>query len=217
MISNASQLHVSDNSGAKIAQCINQSGKSWGIGDVITVSIKKAQPRSKVAAGQVRFFCYVFIGRILVSMSHDCIGREGREKVENKEKRSEERSCFERPDAKRRRRRPRPPLPLFLPSRPPPLHAPPPSSLLHARPHSLFLEMYEQKQYNNQQVHKAVITETAKETRRADGSALVFQRNACVLLNAKLQPLGSRVLGFATHELRARGLMKVLSLAARVI
>ena len=67
------------------------------------------------------------------------------------------------------------------------------------------------------QVHKAVVTETAKETRRADGSALVFQRNACVLLNAKLQPLGSRVLGFATHELRARGLMKVLSLAARVI
>ena len=53
MISNGSQLQVTDNSGAKIAQCINQSGKSWGIGDVITVSIKKAQPRSKVAAGQV--------------------------------------------------------------------------------------------------------------------------------------------------------------------
>lgn len=72
-------------------------------------------------------------------------------------------------------------------------------------------------QLKNEQVHKAVVTETAKETRRADGSALVFQRNACVLLSAKLQPLGSRVLGFATHELRARGLMKVLSLAARVI
>ena len=55
MISNGSQLQVTDNSGAKIAQCINQSGKSWGIGDVITVSIKKAQPRSKVAAGQVRW------------------------------------------------------------------------------------------------------------------------------------------------------------------
>lgn len=62
-----------------------------------------------------------------------------------------------------------------------------------------------------------MITETAKETRRADGSAVVFQRNACVLLSAKLQPLGSRVLGFATHELRARGLTKVLSLAARVL
>jgi ribosomal protein L14 len=54
MISNGSQLQVTDNSGAKVAQCINQSGRSWGIGDVITVSIKKAQPRSKVAAGQVR-------------------------------------------------------------------------------------------------------------------------------------------------------------------
>ena len=54
MIGNGSQLQVTDNSGAKVAQCINQSGKSWGIGDAITVSIKKAQPRSKVSAGQVR-------------------------------------------------------------------------------------------------------------------------------------------------------------------
>jgi hypothetical protein len=67
------------------------------------------------------------------------------------------------------------------------------------------------------QVHKAVITETAKETRRADGTTLRFARNACVLLNAKRAPLGTRVLGFATHELRARGLVKVLSLAARVL
>ena len=38
---------MSDNSGAKIAQCITQSGKSWGIGDTITVAIKKAAARSK--------------------------------------------------------------------------------------------------------------------------------------------------------------------------
>ena len=66
MISNGTQLQVTDNSGAKVAQCINQSGKSWGIGDVITVSIKKAQPRSKVSAGQVRVvvaFCFDFLVR----------------------------------------------------------------------------------------------------------------------------------------------------------
>jgi len=44
---------VTDNSGAKVAQCINQAGRAWTIGDVITVSVKRAQPRSKVAAGQV--------------------------------------------------------------------------------------------------------------------------------------------------------------------
>lgn len=65
MISNGTQLQVTDNSGAKVAQCINQSGKSWGIGDVITVSIKKAQPRSKVAAGQVRRR-----GRLRFSLRH---------------------------------------------------------------------------------------------------------------------------------------------------
>jgi ribosomal protein L14 len=70
MIGNGTQLQVTDNSGAKVAQCINQSGKSWGIGDVITVSIKKAQPRSKVAAGQVSSgFDFVQDGA-LTSMNH---------------------------------------------------------------------------------------------------------------------------------------------------
>ena len=45
---------VTCNSGAKVVQCINQTGRVWSIGDVITVSVKRAQPRSKVAAGQVR-------------------------------------------------------------------------------------------------------------------------------------------------------------------
>lgn len=66
-------------------------------------------------------------------------------------------------------------------------------------------------------VQKAVITETVKELRRPDGSSIGFARNACVLVNAKGAPLGTRVLGFAAHELRARGLMKVLSLTARVL
>ena len=45
---------MTDNSGAKLAQVINQSGKTWGIGDIITVAIKRSQPRSKIAAGTVR-------------------------------------------------------------------------------------------------------------------------------------------------------------------
>ena len=53
--------------------------------------------------------------------------------------------------------------------------------------------------------------------RRPDGSSIGFARNACVLVNAKGAPLGTRVLGFAAHELRARGLLKVLSLTARVL
>jgi large subunit ribosomal protein L14 len=109
---------VSDNSGAKIAECINQTGRSWGVGDTITVAIKKAAPRGKVASGTV---------------------------------------------------------------------------------------------------HKAVITETKKEFSRRDGSILRFAKNACVLINNKGQPIGTRVLGFATHELRARGMLKVLSLATRVL
>jgi len=66
-------------------------------------------------------------------------------------------------------------------------------------------------------VQKAVIVETKKEFQRRDGSVVKFHQNSCVLVDPKNKPLGSRVLGFATHELRARQLMKVLSLATRVI
>ena len=66
-------------------------------------------------------------------------------------------------------------------------------------------------------VQKAVITETKKEIQRRDGSIVKFHKNACVLVNQKGQPIGTRVLGFATHELRTRGLLKILSLAARVL
>lgn len=66
------------------------------------------------------------------------------------------------------------------------------------------------------QVVKAVVVETKKQVQRKDGSTIKFDKNACVLVNAKGLPIGTRVLGFVTHELRARQLMKVLSLAARV-
>ena len=66
-------------------------------------------------------------------------------------------------------------------------------------------------------VQKAVIVETRKELQRRDGSVVRFHKNACVLVNQKGQPIGTRVLGFATHELRSRGMLKILSLAARVL
>ena len=52
MIGSGSTLQVSDNSGARIVQCIEQSGRSWGVGDTITVAVKKAI-KGKVAAGTV--------------------------------------------------------------------------------------------------------------------------------------------------------------------
>lgn len=66
-------------------------------------------------------------------------------------------------------------------------------------------------------VHKAVIVETKSNVQRRDGSVVKFHKNACVLVSAKGQPLGTRVLGFATHELRARQALKILSLATRVL
>ena len=59
--------------------------------------------------------------------------------------------------------------------------------------------------------------ETKKEFQRKDGSVLRFDKNACVLVTGKGQPIGTRVLGFATHELRSRQMLKILSLAGRVL
>ena len=66
-------------------------------------------------------------------------------------------------------------------------------------------------------MQKAIITETKKEFGRKDGTHVRFDRNACVLVTGKGEPIGTRVLGFATHELRNRNMLKILSLAGRVI
>jgi large subunit ribosomal protein L14 len=66
-------------------------------------------------------------------------------------------------------------------------------------------------------VHKAVIVRTAKEIRRADGSAIRFDHNAAVLINANGEPIGTRVFGPVTRELRSKGYMKIISLAPEVI
>ena len=66
-------------------------------------------------------------------------------------------------------------------------------------------------------VHRAVIVRTAKEIRREDGSAIRFDRNAAVLVNAQGEPVGTRIFGPVTRELRARKFMKIISLAPEVL
>ena len=66
-------------------------------------------------------------------------------------------------------------------------------------------------------VHRAVIVRTAKEIRRADGSAIRFDRNAAVLLNKQDEPIGTRIFGPVTRELRGRKFMKIISLAPEVL
>ncbi|HEX6957650.1 MAG TPA: 50S ribosomal protein L14 [Ferrovibrio sp.] len=66
-------------------------------------------------------------------------------------------------------------------------------------------------------VHRAVIVRTAKEIRRPDGSAIRFDRNAAVLINKQQEPIGTRIFGPVTRELRAKGHMKIISLAPEVL
>jgi large subunit ribosomal protein L14 len=66
-------------------------------------------------------------------------------------------------------------------------------------------------------VHKAVIVRTRKEIRRPDGSAIRFDRNAAVLINPQGEPIGTRIFGPVTRELRAKQFMKIISLAPEVL
>ncbi|MGE4220426.1 MAG: 50S ribosomal protein L14 [Alphaproteobacteria bacterium] len=66
-------------------------------------------------------------------------------------------------------------------------------------------------------VHRAVIVRTAKEVRRPDGSAIRFDRNAAVLINKQGEPIGTRIFGPVTRELRAKNFMKIISLAPEVL
>jgi large subunit ribosomal protein L14 len=67
------------------------------------------------------------------------------------------------------------------------------------------------------EVHKAVIVRTAKEIRRRDGSAIRFDRNAAVLINNAQEPIGTRIFGPVTRELRSKNFMKIVSLAPEVL
>jgi large subunit ribosomal protein L14 len=66
-------------------------------------------------------------------------------------------------------------------------------------------------------VHRAVVVRTAKELTRADGSAIRFDRNAAVLINRQGEPIGTRIFGPVTRELRARKVTKIISLAPEVL
>ena len=66
-------------------------------------------------------------------------------------------------------------------------------------------------------VYNAVVVRTAKGIRRLDGALIKFDNNAAVLLNAKLEPMGTRIFGPVTRELRTERFMKIVSLAPEVI
>jgi large subunit ribosomal protein L14 len=66
-------------------------------------------------------------------------------------------------------------------------------------------------------VMKAVVVRTAKETRRPDGSYIRFDNNSAVLINPQREPIGTRIFGPVARELRAKGFMKIISLAPEVL
>lgn len=67
------------------------------------------------------------------------------------------------------------------------------------------------------EVYSAVVVRTTKGVRRPDGSLVKFDTNAAVLLNNKLEPIGTRIFGPVTRELRSERFMKIVSLAPEVL
>ncbi len=67
------------------------------------------------------------------------------------------------------------------------------------------------------EVFNAVVVRTRKGVRRNDGSLIRFDTNAAVLLNNQLQPIGTRIFGPVTRELRSERFMKIISLAPEVL
>ncbi len=67
------------------------------------------------------------------------------------------------------------------------------------------------------EVYNALVVRTRKGVRRKDGSVIRFDENAAVILNAQLQPIGTRIFGPVTRELRGEKFMKIISLAPEVL
>lgn len=67
------------------------------------------------------------------------------------------------------------------------------------------------------EVHRAVIVRTRRDIQRQDGSVIRFDKNAAVLLNKQNEPIGTRIFGPVTRELRAKQFMKIVSLAPEVL
>ena len=66
-------------------------------------------------------------------------------------------------------------------------------------------------------VHKAVIVRTRKEIKRLDGTSIKFDANAAVLVQPNGEPIGTRIFGPVTRELRNKNFMKIISLAPEVL
>ncbi len=66
-------------------------------------------------------------------------------------------------------------------------------------------------------IHRAVVVRTAKEIHRPDGTTIRFDRNAAVLITHQGEPIGTRIFGPVTRELRAKKFMKIISLAPEVL
>ena len=66
-------------------------------------------------------------------------------------------------------------------------------------------------------IHRAVIVRTAKEIHRSDGSSIKFVSNAAVLISNQNEPIGTRIFGPVTRELRLKKFMKIISLAPEVL
>lgn len=67
------------------------------------------------------------------------------------------------------------------------------------------------------EIYDAVVVRTTHGIRRSDGSKIRFDGNAAVLLNPQLQPIGTRIFGPVTRELRSERFMKIISLAPEVL
>jgi large subunit ribosomal protein L14 len=67
------------------------------------------------------------------------------------------------------------------------------------------------------EIYNAVVVRTRKGVRRTDGSLIRFDGNAAVLLNSRLEPIGTRIFGPVTRELRTNRFMKIISLAPEVL
>jgi large subunit ribosomal protein L14 len=67
------------------------------------------------------------------------------------------------------------------------------------------------------ELHRAVIVRTKKEIRRDDGSTIRFDSNAAVLISPQGEPVGTRIFGPVTRELRSKKFMKIISLAPEVL
>ncbi|MYE00574.1 MAG: 50S ribosomal protein L14 [Alphaproteobacteria bacterium] len=67
------------------------------------------------------------------------------------------------------------------------------------------------------EIRRAVVVRTKKEVTRPDGTAIRFDRNAAVILSPQNEPVGTRIFGPVTRELRAKRFMKIISLAPEVL